>query len=40
MIKKNAKEKLVVFAREREDNENNPAPGKRIRIDRVYKNMK
>jgi len=39
-IKKNAKEKLVLFAREREDSENHSEPGKRIYIDRVDKNMK
>lgn len=35
---KNAKEKLVFSAREREDSENNSALQKGIRTDRVYKN--
>lgn len=38
-IKKNAKEKLVLSARERKDSENHSLLWKGIRIDRVYKNM-
>lgn len=40
IMKKNAEEKLVVFAREREDSDNISLLRKRIRIDRVDKNMK